>query len=102
VAEVVEVLFKYLDLVRAPGGINTQVRLGLCWVVFGFVGCWDVWGAGWRVLLGPVGSWNMLAPFAFTAAAAAPSTAAAAPSSAASAADLSRAGWAAGAALQLA
>lgn len=25
VAEVVEVLFKYLDLVKAPGGINTQV-----------------------------------------------------------------------------
>jgi hypothetical protein len=25
VCEVVEVLFKYLDLVRAPGGINEQV-----------------------------------------------------------------------------
>lgn len=29
VPEVVEVLFKYLELVRAPGGINQQVRLVL-------------------------------------------------------------------------
>jgi hypothetical protein len=28
VPEVVEVLFKYLDLVRGPGGINAQVRQG--------------------------------------------------------------------------
>jgi hypothetical protein len=41
VCEVVEVLFKYLDLVRAPGGINEQVGQS------GLAGCMnDRKGAG--------------------------------------------------------